>query len=113
MSKGIDELLQMNKKALEAYGRTIGIELDRRESKTHLIKQLEENIMAKKHKKAKSALGHLADAVKDTVSKTASEVTETKNQVLLLNKKTGEFFKGAKPAGDKNGRSGGVPYWEV
>ena len=34
----------MSKDELEAYGRTIGIELDRRYSKVKLIKELEEHI---------------------------------------------------------------------
>ena len=34
----------MSKEELEKYGRTIGIELDRRHSKKKLIKQLEEHI---------------------------------------------------------------------
>ena len=34
----------MSKEELEEYGRTIGIELDRRHSKKKLIKQLEEHI---------------------------------------------------------------------
>ena len=34
----------MSKEELEKYGRTIGIELDRRHSKKKLVKQLEEHI---------------------------------------------------------------------
>jgi hypothetical protein len=34
------EMLLMSKRQLEDYGRTIGIELDRRKTKTHLIKEL-------------------------------------------------------------------------
>jgi len=34
----------MSKDELEDYGRTIGIELDRRHSKTKLVKQLEDHI---------------------------------------------------------------------
>ena len=34
----------MSKEELEEYGRTIGIELDRRHSKSKLIKELEEHI---------------------------------------------------------------------
>ena len=109
MSKGIDELLQMNKKALEAYGRTVGIELDRRESKEHLIKQLEENIMSKK-KKAKSAFGHLADAVKDTVASTSEAVSKN---VLIRSANTGQFSEGKQPKGSPSGKYGGVPFWEV
>ena len=33
-------LLLLNKRELEEYGRTIGIELDRRKTKTHLIEEL-------------------------------------------------------------------------
>ena len=35
---------KMSKSELESYGRTIGIELDRRHSKTKLIKELEEKL---------------------------------------------------------------------
>ena len=35
---------KMSKSELELYGRTIGIELDRRHSKVKLIKQLEEKL---------------------------------------------------------------------
>ena len=35
---------KMSKSELEIYGRTIGIELDRRHSKTKLIKELEEKL---------------------------------------------------------------------
>ena len=34
----------MSKKQLEAYGRTVGIELDRRHSKSKLLKELQEHI---------------------------------------------------------------------
>ena len=34
-------------------------------------------------------------------------------KVLLRNKHTGQFSKGPQPAGASNGRSGGVPYWEI
>ena len=35
---------KMSKSELEIYGRTVGIELDRRHSKSKLIKELEEKI---------------------------------------------------------------------
>ena len=38
------DLLSLSKDELEDYGRTIGIELDRRHSKNKLIKQLKEHI---------------------------------------------------------------------
>ena len=34
----------MSKKQLESYGRTVGIELDRRHSKSKLLKELQEHI---------------------------------------------------------------------
>ena len=43
MSKSKAELKQMNKDDLEAFGRTIGIELDRRLVKSKLVKQLVEH----------------------------------------------------------------------
>ena len=41
------DLLSLSKDELEDYGRTIGIELDRRHNKNKLIKQLEEYIETK------------------------------------------------------------------
>ena len=41
---GEKKITDMSKEELEEYGRTIGIELDRRHSKKKLIKQLEEHI---------------------------------------------------------------------
>ena len=38
------DLSSLSKDELEDYGRTIGIELDRRHSKTKLVKQLEDHI---------------------------------------------------------------------
>jgi len=37
-------LAQMTKDELEAYGRTVGIELDRRHSRRKLIKELQEHL---------------------------------------------------------------------
>ena len=44
MDKVVEDLLGKSKKALEEYGRDIGIELDRRKTKDDLITQLEEHI---------------------------------------------------------------------
>ena len=41
------DLLSLSKDELEDYGRTIGIELDRRHSKSKLIKELEDFIETK------------------------------------------------------------------
>ena len=102
----------MYKRQLEAYGRTVGIELDRRETKEQLITQLEEHIMGKKSKK-KSGLKHAFDAAKDVVSSASETVSESK--VLLRDKSTGVFYEGKKPAGakGKSGTKGGVPFWEA
>lgn len=40
----IDELESMSKKELEAHGRTLGVELDRRKSKAKMIEQLREEL---------------------------------------------------------------------
>ena len=112
MRDSMKDLIDMNKKALEAYGRTVGIELDRRETKEQLITQLEEHIMGKKSKK-KSGLKHAFDAAKDVVSSASETVSESK--VLLRDKSTGVFYEGKKPAGakGKSGTKGGVPFWEA
>ena len=40
----VKDFSDMSKEELEEYGRTVGIELDRRHSKSKLIKELEEHI---------------------------------------------------------------------
>ena len=110
MDKVMEDLLGKSKKALEEYGRDIGIELDRRKTKNHLITQLEEHIMAKKSKKKKSGLKHVADAVTGAVKEAADVVGE---KVLLRDKNTGQFYTGKKPKGTKSGNKGGIPFWEV
>jgi hypothetical protein len=113
MDQAIEDLLGKSKKALEDYGRDIGIELDRRKTKDHLITQLEEHIMAKKSKKkAKSGLGKIAEAVAGTV-KEVTEVATNGEKVLLRDKNTGQFYTGKKPKGTKSGSKGGIPFWEV
>lgn len=42
----IDELESMTKKELEAHGRTLGVELDRRKSKAKMIEQLKSELSA-------------------------------------------------------------------
>ena len=37
-------LVQMSKSELEAYGRTVGIELDRRHSRSKLVRELQEHL---------------------------------------------------------------------
>lgn len=37
-------LESMSKKELESYGRTVGVELDRRHSKKDLVKEIKENL---------------------------------------------------------------------
>lgn len=97
MAKSKDELKKLTKLQLEAYGRTVGIELDRRLTKSKLITQLEE------HMKTPGVVQTVKEAVKAVVT----------GKVLLRDKNTGVFYKGAKPRGSKTGTSGGVPYWEV
>lgn len=40
----IDDLESMTKKELEAHGRTLGVELDRRKSKAKMLEQLQEEL---------------------------------------------------------------------
>ena len=92
---------RLSKKQLEDYGRTIGIELDRRLKKETLIKELVEH-MAKK--KGKSIIKKAKEAVKRATSK----------NVLLRDANTGTWSEGPKPAGkSQHGTSRGVPYWEI
>jgi hypothetical protein len=95
------ELKKLNKTQLEDYGRTIGIELDRRLKKSTLIKDLEEH-MAKK--KGKSILKKAVDKVKSVTSK----------NVLLRDASTGYWHEGPQPKGKSStGTSRGVPFWDV
>jgi uncharacterized protein (DUF2164 family) len=129
MSESMKNLKKMNKKALEEYGRTVGIELDRRLTKKALVKQMEEyldadyEISVSGDKATGDALvSRLADALEVAHANEGNEealtsIHETRRvvsqKVLLRNKHTGHFSKGPQPAGASNGRSGGVPYWEI
>lgn len=95
------ELKKLNKLQLEDYGRTIGIELDRRHTKKTLIIQLEEHM--KIPKVIKTVVNRVTEAITGVVPR----------EVLLRDSKTGKFYQGKKPYGDKNGRHAGVPYWSV
>ena len=98
MAKTKSELKKLTKVQLEKYGRTVGIELDRRLKKSTLITQLEE------HMKTPGIIKTVKEAVKTVMT----------GKVLLRDANTGVFYKGKKPSGkNKTGTSGGVPYWSV
>ena len=124
MSENMKNLKKMNKKALEEYGRTVGIELDRRLTKKALVKQVEEyldadyEISVSGDKATGDALvSRLADALEVAHANEGNSKLENRafpsKKVLLRDKNTGHFSKGPQPAGASNGRSGGVPYWEI
>ena len=101
MVKTRGELKKLTKVQLEKYGRTVGIELDRRLKKTTLINQLEEHMK-------------ISGVIKTVVNRVKAAVTGVvTGEVLLRDSKTGKFYQGKRPSGDRNGRHGGVPYWEV
>ena len=107
------DLKKMNKIALEEYGRDIGIELDRRKTKKALIKDVEEQIA-----KSSGLIDTFTDVLEVMHSNEDNEKIEKSQsapaqKVLLRDKNTGQFSKGPKPPGVSNGRSGGVPYWEI
>ena len=104
------DLKKMNKKALEEYGRTVGIELDRRKTKKDLIKDVKEQI-----EKSENLIGRFADVLENEEALTSIHETRIvpSQKVLLRDKNTGHFSKGPKPPGVSNGRSGGEPYWEI
>ena len=113
----MSDLKKMNKKALEEYGRTVGIELDRRKTKKALIKDVEEQIA-----KSSGLIDTFTDVLEVMHSNEGNEKEVEKieksqpvpsQKVLLRDKNTGHFSKGPQPAGASNGRSGGVPYWEI
>ena len=115
------DLKKMNKKALEEYGRTVGIELDRRLTKKALVKQVEEYLEVEEATGPDLA-SRFADALEVAHANEGNEealtsIHETRivpsQKVLLRDKNTGHFSKGPQPTGASNGRSGGVPYWEV
>lgn len=99
----MSDLKKMNKKALEEYGRDIGIELDRRKTKKDLIKDVEEQL-------AKSS--ELINTFTD-VLEMEEEKQESSNTVLLRDKSTGRFSKGKQPPGNPTATYGGQPYWEI
>ena len=111
------DLKKMNKNALEEYGRTVGIELDRRLTKKELVKQVEEQIA-----KSSGLIDTFTDVLEVMHSNEGNEKEVEKieksqpvpsQKVLLRDKNTGHFSKGPKPPGVSNGRSGGEPYWEI
>jgi hypothetical protein len=121
MNESMEGLLRMNKKALEEYGRTIGIELDRRQTKKKLIKQVEEFLKVEKLE-GDALISEFTDTLEVAWANEGDEEQLTKihenraypsQKVLLRDKNTGHFSKGPQPAGASNGRSGGVPYWEI
>ena len=101
MAKTKSELKKLTKVQLENYGRTVGIELDRRLKKSTLLTQLEEHMK-------------IPGVIKTVVNRVKAAVTgAVTGEVLLRDRKTGKFYQGKRPSGDKNGRHAGVPYWEV
>ena len=115
------DLKKMNKIALEEYGRTVGIELDRRLTKKALVKQLKE-YMKIEELEGDDLISEFTDTLEvvwankgdeEEVEKIDKSRIVPSQKVLLRDKNTGHFSKGPQPAGASNGRSGGVPYWEI
>jgi hypothetical protein len=115
------DLKKMNKIALEEYGRTVGVELDRRLTKKALVKQLKE-YMKIEELEGDALISEFTDTLEVVWANKGDEEELTKipenqafppQKVLLRDKNTGHFSKGPQPAGASNGRSGGVPYWEI
>ena len=75
----MSDLKKMNKKALEEYGRDIGIELDRRKTKKDLIKDVEEQLA-----KSSELINKFTD-----VLEMEEEKQESSNKVLLRDESTG------------------------
>ena len=102
------ELKKMNKKALEDYGRTVGIELDRRKTKKALIKDVEEQIA-----RSSELVNKFADVLNEKEAEKIEAFSGSSKKVLLRDKNTGRFSKGAQPSGNPTATYGGKPYWEV
>ena len=105
----MSDIKKMNKKSLEEYGRTLGIELDRRLTKKALLKQVEEQIA-----KSDEVIARASEAIKidKAIKKAAAEKLPEKT-ALLRDKSTGRFSKGEQPPGHPTATYGGQPYWEV
>lgn len=138
MSKSKTQLKKMSKEQLEAYGRTIGIELDRRLVKKTLIEQLIEhqasdnvehthdNGVTHTHPAGDVEHSHATDEketvkIKKVLDKVVEKVAavatkavgKTKGHVLLRDKSTGAWTSGPKPKGSQTGTSRGEPFWEI
>lgn len=110
MSKSRTQLKKLSKIELEQYGRTIGIELDRRLVKKKLVDQLIEHQLegdaVKTPKVVKKAVSKVKEVVENVVGK-------TKGHVLLRDASTGAWSSGPKPKGSQSGTSRGEPFWEI
>jgi len=104
----MSDLKKMNKKALEEYGRTVGIELDRRKTKKDLIKDVEEQLA-----KSTEMINTFTEVLQVANAEEEVENHESSNKVLLRDKNTGRFSKGEQPPGHPTATYGGKPYWEV
>jgi phenylpyruvate tautomerase PptA (4-oxalocrotonate tautomerase family) len=106
---------KMDVDQLEEYGRTIGIEIDRRLTKSTILTQLEEHLNAQEEtpimskKKKSSFVKKVTEALAETVKEVSSST------VLLRDKSTGQFSQGNRPEGNtsQSGSRGGEPFWEV
>jgi hypothetical protein len=113
MSKSKTQLKKLSKDELESYGRTIGIELDRRLVKKKLIEQLIEHQNSPEGDAVKTpkVIKDAVSKVKETVAKVAGK---TAGHVLLRDASTGAWSSGPKPKGKtQSGTSRGEPFWEI
>ena len=140
MVKSKQELKKLSKDELEEYGRTIGVELDKRYKADTLVDDIETAQLAnqltkiqledygrtigieldrrlKKTTLIKELQEHMAKkGKKQGIINKAKEAVKgaTSKTVLLRDASTGVFSKGPKPKGkSQTGTSGGVPFWEI
>ena len=139
MDKSRTQLGKLTKDELEEYGRTIGIELDKRLKHDTLVDDIEAVEMAnrlskkqledygrtigieldrrlKKETLIKELIEHMAKKKGKSIIKKAKEAVKkaTSKNVLLRDANTGTWSEGPQPKGkSQHGTSQGVPYWEI
>ncbi len=85
------EMLLMSKRQLEDYGRTIGIELDRRRTKTHLIKELLDH--GKSEVSASVSIPDIDSVPLTTIKASSNMALDTETELTKYNLgRSGDFW---------------------
>lgn len=138
MDKSRTQLGKLSKDELEEYGRTIGVELDKRLKHDTLVDDIEAVEMANRLSKKQledygrtigveldrrlkketligALIEHMAKKKGKSILKKATEAVKkaTSKNVLLRSANTGTWSEGPQPSGKQHGTSRGVPYWVI